>query len=88
MIKFLRIKVVLLDVSGSLITALNMIHEFGCDYREVHCTQRIDDQFDLIVDLESRTGTSDIKALCAKLQALDTVLDIGQVGTRKNPHRA
>ena len=88
MTKFLKMKVVLLDVSGSLINALNMIHEFGCDYREVHCTQRVDDQFDLIVDLESRTGTSDIKLLCTNLQALDTVLDIGLVGKRKNAQRA
>jgi ACT domain-containing protein len=88
MTKFLKMKIVLLDVSGSLISALNMIHSFGFDYREVHCTKRVDDQFDLIVDLESRTGPSDIQLLCAKLQALDTVLDIGLVGKRKNPQRA
>lgn len=88
MTKFLKMKVLLLDVSGSLISALNMIHDFGFDYREVHCTQRVDEQFDLIVDLDSRTGTSDIQLLCAKLQALDTVLDIGLVGKRKNAQRA
>lgn len=87
MVQYLKIKVVLLDVSGSLIAALNLIHSYGYDYREVHCTQRVDDQFDLIVDVEVREGNPTLKGLCEKLLSLENVLDIGQVGKRRNPQR-
>ena len=51
-----KLKIVLHDVSGTLIRALGTIERRGYDYRDVHCTQRVDGDFDLFVQVEDTGG--------------------------------
>jgi len=55
-----KLKVVLHDVSGTLIRALGTIERRGYDYRDVHCTQRVDGDFDLLVHVEDTGGPNDL----------------------------
>lgn len=84
-----KLKIVLRDEIGSLISTLNAIHDYGYDYREVHCTQRVDGSFDLLVHIAPASQQSKpISVLCTPLEKLGQVVELGQVGQRLNAQRA
>lgn len=82
------LKIVLRDESGSLISVLNAIHDFGYDYRQVYCTQRLDGDFDLLVHILARINSLDLDVLCDQLEELSNIVELGKVGQRRNAHRA
>ena len=79
-----KLKIVLHDVSGTLIRALGTIERRGYDYRDVHCTQRVDGDFDLLVHVEDTGGPSDLDILCKQLERLYNVVSAERVGRRKH----
>ena len=83
-----KLKIVLHDVSGTLIRALGTIERRGYDYRDVHCTQRVDGDFDLLVHIEDTGGPSNLETLCRQLERLYNVVSAEQVGRRKRAERA
>ena len=78
-----KLKIVLHDVSGTLIRALGTIERRGYDYRDVHCTQRVDGDFDLLVHIEDTGGPSNLDTLCRQLERLYNVVSAEKVGRRK-----
>lgn len=82
-----KLKVVLHDVNGTLIRALGQIERRGYDYRDVHCTQRVDGDFDLLVQIEDIGGPRNLDTLCKQLERLYNVVSAEQVGRRKNAER-
>ena len=83
-----KLKIVLHDVSGTLIRALGTIERRGYDYRDVHCTQRVDGDFDLLVHIEDTGGPSNLDTLCRQLERLYNVVSAEKVGRRKRAERA
>jgi acetolactate synthase regulatory subunit len=83
-----KLKIVLHDVSGTLIRALGTIERRGYDYRDVHCTQRVDGDFDLLVHIEDTGGPSNLDTLCKQLERLYNVVSAEKVGRRKHAERA
>jgi len=58
------------------------------DYRDVHCTQRVDGDFDLLVHVEDTGGPNDLDTLCRQLERLYNVVSAEKVGRRKRAERA
>jgi len=58
------------------------------DYRDVHCTQRVDGDFDLLVHIEDTGGPSNLDTLCKQLERLYNVVSAEKVGRRKRAERA
>jgi acetolactate synthase regulatory subunit len=83
-----KLKIVLHDVSGTLLRALGTIERRGYDYRDVHCTQRVDGDFDLFVQVEDTGGPNDLDILCKQLERLYNVVSAERVGRRKRAERA
>lgn len=83
-----RLKIVLHDVSGTLLRALGTIERRGYDYRDVHCTQRVDGDFDLFVLVEDTGGPNDLDILCRQLERLYNVVSAERVGRRVRPEHA
>ena len=83
-----KLKIVLHDVSGTLIRALGTIERRGYDYSDVHCTQRVDGDFDLFVQVEDTGGPNDLDTLCLQLERLYNVVSAEKVGRRKRAERA
>jgi len=83
-----KLKIVLHDVSGTLLRALGTIERRGYDYRDVHCTQRVDGDFDLLVHVEDTGGPNDLHTLCLQLERLYNVVSAERVGRRKRAERA
>ena len=77
-----KLKVVLHDVSGTLLRTLGTIERRGYDYRDVHCTQRVDGDFDLLVDIEDIGGPRNLETLCKQLERLYNVVSAEKVGRR------
>jgi len=77
-----KLKVVLHDVSGTLIRALGTIERRGYDYRDV------DGDFDLLVHVEDTGGPNDLDTLCLQLERLYNVVSAEKVGRRKRAERA
>ena len=82
------LKIVLHDVSGTLIRALGTIERRGYDYRDVHCTQRVDGNFDLLVHVEDTGGPNNLETLFRQLERLYNVVSAERVGRRARPEHA
>jgi len=83
-----KLKIVLHDVSGTLLRTLGTIERRGFDYREVHCTQRVDGDFDLLVHIEDTGGPNDLVTLCKQLERLYNVVSAERVGRRRDAQHA
>ena len=83
-----KLKIVLHDVSGTLLRTLGTIERRGYDYRELHCTQRVDGDFDLLVHIEDTGGPSDLDILCKQLERLYNVVSAERVIKRKQAQHA
>ncbi len=77
-----KLKVVLQDVSGTLLRTLGTIERRGYDYRDVHCTQRVDGNFDLLVAIEDLGGPRNLDTLCKQLERLYNVVSAEKIGRR------
>ncbi|MBL4854487.1 MAG: hypothetical protein JKY25_09650 [Robiginitomaculum sp.] len=77
-----KLKIVLHDVSGTLLRTLGTIERRGYDYRDVHCTQRVDGDFDLLVQIEDLGGPRNLDTLCKQLERLYNVVSAEKVGRR------
>ncbi len=77
-----KLKIVLQDVSGTLLRTLGTIERRGYDYRDVHCTQRVDGDFDLLVAIEDLGGPRNLDTLCKQLERLYNVVSAEKVGRR------
>jgi len=76
-------------VQGKLKVVLHgTIERRGYDYRDVHCTQRVDGDFDLFVHLEDTGGPNDLDTLCLQLERLYNVVSAERVGRRKRAEHA
>ena len=82
------LKIVLHDVSGTLLRALGTMERRGYDYREVHCTQRVDGDFDLLVRIEDIGGPRNLDILCRQLERLYNVVSAEKVEGRRRAERA
>ncbi|HHL42250.1 MAG TPA: hypothetical protein ENJ42_01410 [Hellea balneolensis] len=82
-----KLKIVLHDVSGTLLRTLGTIERRGYDYRDVHCTQRVDGDFDLLVHIEDIGGPRNLEILCKQLERLYNVVSAEKVGRRKHAER-
>jgi len=77
-----KLKIVLHDVSGTLLRTLGTIERRGYDYRDVHCTQRVDGDFDLLVAIEDLGGPRNLDTLCKQLERLYNVVSAEKIGRR------
>ena len=75
-----KLKIVLHDVSGTLLRTLGTIERRGYDYRDVHCTQRVDGDFDLLVAIEDLGGPRNLDTLCKQLERLYNVASAEKIG--------
>jgi len=83
-----KLKAVLHDVQGTLLRTLGTIERRGYDYRDVHCTQRVDGNFDLFVHVEDTGGPNDLDLLCRQLERLYNVVSAERVGRRTRAEHA
>lgn len=68
-----KLALILRDVEGTLLRALGNVERRGYDYRDVHCTQRPDGDFDLRIEIENVGGPDSLRTLCKQLNRLHNV---------------
>jgi len=54
----------------------------------VHCTQRVDGDFDLFVHVEDTGGPNNLDTLCRQLERLYNVVSAERVGRRNRAEHA
>ncbi|MEM7728077.1 MAG: hypothetical protein AAF311_02265 [Pseudomonadota bacterium] len=82
-----RLKLIVLDGDCALIQVLSSVKCSLFDYTEIHCTLRVDGDFELTMEVETAQLHGEVNALLDALRSLQSVRSAEAVGGRRHPER-